>query len=97
MNRREFLHRLAAIGCVAATPKLIFDMGKNTYRPGLSKFTYYEGAQGLYLDPMHNFTWKWITPDGFVPTASPLEVIKVKGNMNIRCMPEAIYSEIIER
>lgn len=92
MNRREFLHRLAAIGCVAATPKLIFDMGKNVHR-----FNYYEGAHGLYLDPMHNFTWKWITPDGFVPTAAPLEVIKVKGNMNIRCMPEAIYSEITKR
>ena len=29
MNRREFLKRMAACGLVAATPKLIFDMGKN--------------------------------------------------------------------
>jgi len=32
MNRREFLNRLAALGLVAATPKLIFDMGANKGR-----------------------------------------------------------------
>ena len=29
MNRRQFLKRLAACGLVAASPKLIFDVGKN--------------------------------------------------------------------
>jgi len=32
LNRRDFLKSLFATAAVAATPKLIFDLGANTYR-----------------------------------------------------------------
>lgn len=53
MNRRDFLKRMAAVGLVAATPKIIFDLGANRHRhifaaldPGFgldqAKVAYYE-------------------------------------------------------
>lgn len=39
MNRRDFLKRMAAAGLVAASPKIIFDLGANTYKePELSSW-----------------------------------------------------------
>ena len=59
LSRREFLKRLAACGLVAASPKFIFDMGKNSL-----------GYSEEFLAP-----WKWMTQEeiqGFYMTKETL-------------------------
>lgn len=41
MNRREFLQRMFTAGLVVATPKIIFDLGANSYKDEFNNSWYW--------------------------------------------------------
>lgn len=47
MNRREFLARMFQAGLVVATPKIIFDMGANSYKVN---YTLYEFKNSMEFE-----------------------------------------------
>lgn len=56
MNRREFLERMFACGLVAATPKIIFDMGANART----------NEQLFGQEPSFSGEWKWGDGDALI-------------------------------